>query len=76
MRKQTTLKANDGKRFVAGHSKKVHLCMCGQQRLRSVCVSTQSDKSLLGTLGVAKVLMILHTDSEGFDQTVWMHRLI
>ena len=46
---------------------KVDLGMCAQRRLRSVCVSAQSDKSLLGALWVAKVPMILHMESEDFD---------
>ena len=50
--------------------------MCTQRRLRSVLASAQSDQSSMCTQWVAKDPSFLHADSEDFDQTGQMPRVI
>ena len=50
--------------------------VCTQRRLRSAWASAQSDQSLCCAQWVAKGPSFLHADSEDFDQTGRMPRLI
>ena len=50
--------------------------MCAQRRLRSACVSAQSDLSLLCTLWVGKDPRLRNADNEDSYQTEQMSMLI
>ena len=50
--------------------------LCAQRRLRSALASAQSNQSSLCTQWVAEDPMFHHADSEDFDQTRQMPRLI
>ena len=54
---------------------KIEVCQA-KSRLRSAWASAQSDQSLLCTQWVAKDPSFLYADSEDFDQTEQMPRLI